>query len=61
MKSPAEVAVPPHTYAGPQEQGQQRLVGVQGPLETGCGGGVALRELCEGPGLQKPLQARQVL
>ena len=59
MKCPSEVAVSPLPNTGSEEQGQQGLKWVQGP--GGDGAGETVGELCEGPSLQQPLQARQVL
>ncbi|TNN37141.1 hypothetical protein EYF80_052685 [Liparis tanakae] len=47
-------------HAGPREERQQGLVGVERPLRSSGGGG-SLGELGQGPGLQQPLQARHVL
>lgn len=50
MERPPEVAIPPHSHAGSEEQGQQGLEGVQGT--GGDGAGETLGQLCEGPSLQ---------
>lgn len=60
MQRPPQVALPPQAHAGTHQEGQQRLVRIQGSLGAG-GGGRVLGQLSQGPRLQQPLQARHVL
>lgn len=60
MERPPQVALLPQPHAGPNEEGQQWLVGVQRPLRTEVSS-QTLRNLGDGQCLQQSLQTRHIL